>query len=109
MLHTARVSQSSYDAPQAQNQQLQQQNHLLVNSYTDNAPIGQGPQDQGVASNELLSQKRAESVMQFLISKGMNPALLEAKGFGDANPVPSNDTAQGRAKNRRGELTLNPS
>jgi chemotaxis protein MotB len=57
-------------------------------------------------SNQDLSQKRADAVMQYLISQGVNPSLVEAKGFGDADPVASNDTAQGRAKNRRVELAL---
>lgn len=83
-----------------------QQNKLLVTGYTDNAPIGPALQQQGVTSNQVLSQKRAETVMQYLISRGLNPSLVTARGLGDADPVASNDTAQGRAKNRRVELTL---
>jgi chemotaxis protein MotB len=83
-----------------------QQNKLVVNGYTDNAPIGPALQRQGIASNQVLSQKRAEAVMQYLISQGLQPDLVIAQGYGDANPVALNDTAQGRAKNRRGELTL---
>ena len=83
-----------------------QQNKLLVTGYTDNAPIGPALQQQGVTSNQVLSQKRAETVMQYLISQGLNPSLVTARGLGDADPVASNDTAQGRAKNRRVELTL---
>jgi len=83
-----------------------QQNKLVVNGYTDNAPIGPALIQQGVASNQVLSQKRADSVMQYLISQGLNPGLVSAKGYGDTNPVASNDTAQGRAKNRRVEITL---
>jgi chemotaxis protein MotB len=44
--------------------------------------------------------------MQYLISQGLKPDLVSAQGFGDGNPVASNDTAQGRAQNRRVELTL---
>jgi len=83
-----------------------QQNKLVVNGYTDNAPIGPALIQQGVASNQVLSQKRADSVMQYLISQGLNPGLVSAKGYGYTNPVASNDTAQGRAKNRRVEITL---
>jgi chemotaxis protein MotB len=83
-----------------------QQNKLLVTGYTDNAPIGPALQQQGITSNQVLSQKRAETVMQYLISQGLNPSLVTARGLGDADPVASNDTAQGRAKNRRVELTL---
>jgi chemotaxis protein MotB len=83
-----------------------QQNHILVSGYTDNAPIGRALERQGITSNEILSQKRAENVMQFIISQGGNPDLISAKGFGEADPVASNDTAQGRAQNRRVELSL---
>jgi chemotaxis protein MotB len=83
-----------------------QQNKIVVTGYTDNAPIGPELQRQGIASNQVLSQKRADAVMQYLISQGLNPGLVTARGLGDSNPVASNDTAQGRAKNRRVELTL---
>jgi len=83
-----------------------QQNKLVVNGYTDNAPIGPGLKAQGVNTNEELSQKRADTVMQFLISQGFNPALLSAHGHGESNPVAPNDTAKGRAQNRRVEITL---
>jgi chemotaxis protein MotB len=85
-----------------------QQNKLLVSGYTDNAPVGPALIRQGVTSNQILSQKRAEAVMQFLISQGLKPDLVSAQGFGDGNPVASNTTAQGRAKNRRVELSLAP-
>jgi chemotaxis protein MotB len=83
-----------------------QQNKIMVNGYTDNAPIGPALQRQGVTSNLELSQKRAEAVMAFLISQGVKPDLVEAHGYGEAQPVASNDTAKGRAENRRVELTL---
>jgi chemotaxis protein MotB len=83
-----------------------QQNALVVNGYTDNAPVGPSLEQKGVTSNAELSQKRAETVRQFLISKGVAPDLITAVGHGDANPVASNDTAQGRSQNRRVELTL---
>jgi chemotaxis protein MotB len=83
-----------------------QQNKILVNGYTDNTPVGSELQRQGITSNQDLSQKRAESVMAFLISQGVKPDLIEAHGYGDAQPVASNDTAKGRAENRRVELTL---
>lgn len=83
-----------------------QQNKIMVNGYTDNSPIGPELKQQGITSNQDLSQKRAESVMAFLISQGVKPNLVEAHGFGDTHPVASNDTAKGRAENRRVELTL---
>jgi chemotaxis protein MotB len=83
-----------------------QQNKLVVKGYTDNAPIGPALMQEGITSNQVLSQKRADAVMQYLISQGVKPDLVTAHGYGDADPVASNDTAQGRAKNRRVELTL---
>jgi chemotaxis protein MotB len=83
-----------------------QQSKIVVNGYTDNAPVGRALQRQGITSNEVLSQKRAEAVMQYLISQGVKPDFISARGFGEAEPIASNDTAQGRAQNRRVELTL---
>jgi chemotaxis protein MotB len=83
-----------------------QQNKLVVNGYTDNAPISAALKREGVTSNEVLSQKRAEAVMQDLISHGVKPDMISARGFGEANPIGSNKTAKGRAQNRRVEVTL---
>lgn len=82
------------------------QNTINVNGYTDNTPIGPELQKEGITTNLILSEKRANTVAQYLISQGVNPALVSTHGFGDADPVASNDTAQGRAQNRRVELTL---
>ena len=79
---------------------------IVVNGYTDSTPIGPGLQAQGITSNLILSQKRAEDVMQYMISQGVKPNLASAQGFGDSNPVASNDTPEGRAPNRRVEVTL---
>jgi chemotaxis protein MotB len=83
-----------------------QQTKIVVNGYTDNVPIGPGLISKGITSNQELSQKRADTVMQFLISQGVKPSLLSARGLGEADPVASNDTPGGRAQNRRVELTL---
>ena len=83
-----------------------QQAKLLVNGYTDNVPIGPGLKSQGITSNLELSQKRADTVMQFLIAQGVKPSLVSARGVGETDPAASNDTPQGRAQNRRVELTL---
>lgn len=74
---------------------------LVVKGYTDNAPIGPALKRQGISSNQELSQRRADDVMQFLISQGVNPQLVSAEGFGDGEPVASNNTPRGRAQNRR--------
>jgi len=83
-----------------------QQTKIMVNGYTDNVPIGPGLVRQGITSNLILSQKRAENVAQFMIAQGVDPSLVSTQGFGDADPIASNDTADGRAQNRRVELTL---
>ena len=80
--------------------------HLVVIGYTDSTPIGPELMQQGVTSNQQLSMMRAQTVMNYLISQGVNPAMVSAQGMGDANPVASNDTPQGRAQNRRVEITL---
>ena len=83
-----------------------QQSKLMVNGYTDNAPVGRALQRQGITSNEVLSQKRAEAVMAYLIAHGVKPDMISAQGHGEADPIAANATAQGRAQNRRVELTL---
>ena len=72
----------------------------------DNAPVGRALQRKGVPSNEVLSQKRAEAVMQYLITQGVKPDLISARGLGEADPLAPNTTAQGRAQNRRVEVTV---
>jgi len=84
----------------------QQTTKINVNGYTDNTPIGPELRRQGVTTNLILSQKRADNVMQYMISQGVNPNLVSAQGFGDADPVASNSTPEGKAQNRRVELTL---
>ncbi|MGB6562899.1 MAG: OmpA family protein [Candidatus Binataceae bacterium] len=84
----------------------QQTTKINMTGYTDNTPIGPGLMNQGVTSNLILSQRRADNVMQYMISQGVNPNLVSAQGFGDADPVASNATPEGKAQNRRVELTL---
>lgn len=56
------------------------------------------------AYNLALSERRAKAVVQWLTAKGIEPSRLQAKGFGRMRPVAGNETAQGRALNRRVEL-----
>jgi chemotaxis protein MotB len=77
-----------------------------VSGYTDNTPVGPQLQRMGIANNLDLSTKRATSVVNYLAGHGVNPNLLSAQGYGDANPVVSNDSPQGRARNRRVDITL---
>ena len=73
--------------------------HIRVEGHTDS----QGNSD----SNQTLSQKRAEAVRTYLIDNdGIDPARLEAEGFGDTSPIADNDTDEGRAQNRRVEFVV---
>jgi chemotaxis protein MotB len=83
-----------------------QKTKISVNGYTDTTPIGPGLAKQGIISNLTLSQKRADNVMQYMVMQGVKPNLIAAYGFGEADPVASNETAAGRAQNRRVEITL---
>jgi chemotaxis protein MotB len=80
--------------------------NIIVAGFTDNTPVGPQLQRLGIANNVDLSSKRAGAVVTYFQSQGVAPSLLSAQGFGDAHPVASNDTPEGRAKNRRVEITL---
>jgi OOP family OmpA-OmpF porin len=67
-----------------------------IQGHTDN--VG------SAAFNKALSQKRAESVMDYMAKKGIGKERMSAKGYGFDRPAVSNDTAAGRAENRRVEL-----
>jgi len=54
--------------------------------------------------NKTLSANRAKAVMAYFVQKGVNPKRLSAAGFGEARPIASNDTSEGRAMNRRVQL-----
>ncbi len=69
----------------------------LIAGYTDN--IGSDN------ANKKVSLERAKAVMEYLVAKGINIRWLRVIGYGKANPVASNATEEGRAKNRRVEIT----
>ncbi len=71
---------------------------LKLSGHTDNVGSAEG--------NLKLSKERAESVKQYLVSKGANPSRIEATGYGKTQPIASNATEAGRQKNRRVEFTL---
>ncbi len=58
------------------------------------------------AYNQALSERRAKSVMDYLVSHGVDASRLSAHGYGESQPVASNATPEGRAKNRRVELRI---
>jgi chemotaxis protein MotB len=79
---------------------------VVVYGYTDNTPVGPELQRQGIPDNLVLSTRRAATVANFLVSQGVNPNIVSAKGVGDTRPVAANDTPQGRSQNRRMEITV---
>ena len=77
-------------------------NPVLVEGHTDNVPIVGGR----LRSNWELSAARSFSVIEFLMSRGLPAARFNPRGYGEHRPVAGNDTAEGRAKNRRIEISL---
>ena len=71
---------------------------VRVEGHTD----ATGPE----AYNQGLSERRADSVRKFLMEKGIEEARLTSVGFGESNPIATNDTREGRALNRRVELQV---
>lgn len=67
--------------------------HIEIQGHTDNTSSAE--------FNQNLSEKRANALRDYLISKGCTPEHILAKGLGENNPVASNNTEEGRAKNRR--------
>jgi tetratricopeptide (TPR) repeat protein len=71
---------------------------IEVGGHTDN----EGTEDY----NRQLSMKRAESVAEYLSSRGISPERISYKGYGESKPVSSNETEEGRAQNRRTEIKI---
>ncbi len=71
---------------------------IEIQAHTDS--LGQAD------SNQKLSEARARSVREYLISQGIAAGRLEAKGYGESRPVANNDTPEGRAQNRRVEFRV---
>jgi outer membrane protein OmpA-like peptidoglycan-associated protein len=78
--------------------QLPKGSVMEIAGYTDNT----GDED----ANVSLSRRRAEAVRRSLIKAGASPHMLVAKGYGSADPIASNDTPEGRFRNRRIEYRL---
>ena len=57
-----------------------------------------------VAYNQTLSERRAKTVRDYLVSQGIDASRITTRGFGKSKPIASNDTAEGRAENRRVEI-----
>jgi chemotaxis protein MotB len=72
-------------------------NPVVVEGYTDNVPTSTAQ----FPSNWYLSTDRANAVLQFLLTRGLNPSRMSAEGYASLDPVASNATSAGRALNRR--------
>jgi chemotaxis protein MotB len=79
---------------------------IVVYGYTDDHPVGKVLKSKGIVDNLDLSSKRANEVVRYLISKGINPNIISAKGRGDTHPIAPNNTPAGRAENRRIEVVV---
>ena len=76
---------------------------IIIAGHTDNIPLKGGP----YGSNLGLSMARAGSVAEFLLkSTSLDPKRISTVGFGEHRPLESNDTEQGRQKNRRVEIVV---
>jgi outer membrane protein OmpA-like peptidoglycan-associated protein/tetratricopeptide (TPR) repeat protein len=71
---------------------------ILIEGHTDNTGLA--------ANNLLLSSKRAESIAQYLMNKGILSSRITTKGLGDSKPIADNNTEKGRAQNRRTSFTI---
>jgi chemotaxis protein MotB len=79
--------------------------NIGIEGHTDNEPIKYSGWD----SNWELSTQRALSVLHYLVDeKGINPERVAALGYGEHQPVASNDTKEGRQLNRRVEIVIMP-
>ncbi|MDP1665047.1 MAG: OmpA family protein [Methylobacter sp.] len=80
-----------------------QGSRVIIEGHTDNIPTGKQHVD-----NMDLSLRRARAIANILVSHGVSSDRISAIGYGDAHPIDSNDTEEGRAKNRRVEVKLMP-
>src|SRR5690606_36356157 len=81
-----------------------QARRFQVAGHTDDEPI----RFSGYSSNWELSSARALEVVRLLVQGGMRADALSAAGYAEFDPVAGNDTAEGKARNRRIEITLQP-
>ena len=79
---------------------------ILVEGHTDNVPLSRT--SQYMKNNWDLSVMRATSIVDILTNAGVQPERVTAAGKGEHAPLTSNETAEGRAKNRRTEIILTP-
>ncbi len=78
----------------------------LGKNVTGIAVIGNTDSTGNAAYNMGLSERRAESVTRYLVNRGVNPNLIEMRADGESDPIASNTTSAGRAKNRRVDIAV---
>lgn len=95
---SAKINASSYEGLDKLVDYLKRKKDIKieVSGHTDNEG---NPQ-----ANQELSEKRAQAVKTYLVNKGISASRITTKGYGATQPIASNDTANGRAKNRRTEI-----
>ena len=93
-------------SPAAQARLSQFSNSLIANPETDVAIYGHTDNTGSAATNERLSQERANAVSSFIASNGVARTRMTTTGMSFRDPVASNDTAAGRALNRRVEIYI---
>jgi outer membrane protein OmpA-like peptidoglycan-associated protein len=80
---------------------------ILKDASTISVEISGHTDNKGSDSyNQTLSQGRAQSVVNYLVKKGIETSRLVAKGYGESKPIKTNDTDEGRAENRRVEFKI---
>jgi len=94
--------------PQAQSMLTQTADVMIRYPESDILVKGHTDSTGSEKYNQELSERRAKSVQNFLIAKGVDPKRIAAIGFGKTMPVASNDTPEGREKNRRVEIEIKP-
>jgi len=91
-------ARESLDKVAAALEQQPKDTQIRIEGYTDASG--------STASNETLSQRRADAVRDYLEQRGVEGSMLESIGRGESNPVASNATDDGRASNRRAEIVV---
>lgn len=86
------------DEVAAQLKELPEGATIRITGYTDNVGSAE--------YNQELSMRRAQAAQEYLVSHGVGETHIVISGMGEANPVASNDTAEGRALNRRAEIEI---
>ena len=100
-MDSARILKASYPVLDAAAQKILDAPHIRLIRIEGHASAD-GDDDH----NLELSAARAESVLQYLVSQGVDAARLTSEGFGEQRPVADNDTEEGRELNRRVELHI---